>query len=244
VPPSEWSEIDTTAALPVPAMGAGGTSGTVTVLGPITWHPVTGAVPPQYPAQHGCLVAVIDSPQDPRPVIFPSLSSLSTGWTAFYNIIGANNNIAFRNFNTLSLVPATGGMEALTQFIIPGAPMPAAFDIVFHLPDCPDIRWELTVPQGLAKAFARGSGERPPADGEYRTVIPPGVHRIRNVKLGSRARIRCRIRVTAAHAPETPCALNILQYFRGVEIGRLTIAIGPRPPREPRRPRDELRRTA
>jgi len=247
VPPSEWSEIDTTAGKLVPGSAVFGTSGPVRVLGPITWHPVSGANPPQYPAQHGCLVAVIDAVDDPRPAIFPSLSNLVTGWTAFTNTIGANNNIAFRNFDVLPLALASDGLsEAMAEFIIPGAPQPAAFELVIRVADCPDVHWELLVPIAIAGAFpvAVKTDDRRDRDGFRRVPLESATSlRIRDLRLGSRARHKCLVRAVTKSEPRR-CSITIAQRHRGLELGRVTFAVGARPPRENPIPPDErIRRT-
>jgi hypothetical protein len=205
----------------------------VTVLPEIVWTPASGAVPPQYPGTHGCLVAVVDAVDDPRPPVFPSLGDMVTGWSAFLNVIGANNNIAFRNFEVLMLTPAQAGagFEAASEFIMPGAPMPAAFDFIVAAEPCADVRWEIYIPEALRAAVPESyHPERDSRREKYiRIPVPAGddLH-FRGVRLAARARHRCRVRAAATTKPERPCRLVVRQLYRGMEIGRVTLAIGGR----------------
>lgn len=242
VPPTEWSEIDTTAEAPVAAAPAEGVPGPVRILGPLEWWPVSGASPPQCPASHGCLVAVIDAVGDPRPAVFPSLGGLVTSWTNFTDIIGANNNLAYRNFNVISLTPTEAGdVAGVAEVIIPGAPVAEAFEILVRVPACEGVEWDLLVPRRIARHF--GADRSPRAEGipdEFAVVpLKPGSSlRVRDVPIGARQRHRCIVRVRAPRVPDKRCWIYLTQRLRDIELGRVTFSVGPRPPRERKRDDD------
>lgn len=224
------------------AAPASGVPGPVTVLGPLTWWPVSGATPPQYPARHGCLVAVVDAVADPRPALFPSLGELVTSWTNFTDIVGANNNLAFRNFNVIDLTAdATGAFVGSADFNIGGAPRPANFDVRIRVPECGDIEWQLLVPEALARTFkAADSATALNAPKGFRVVsLRAGSDlKVADVPLRARERHRCIVRVRARRIPREPCVLVLAQSTNGINLGRVTFSIGPRPRRERARNQD------
>lgn len=246
VPPTEWSEIGTTSEAPVAAAPAPGVPGPLTILGPLEWWPISGASPPQYPSSHGCLVAVVDAVGDPRPAIFPSLGDLVTSWTNFTDIVGANNNLAYRNFNVISLTPTpTAGVSGAAEVIIPGAPRAEVFDILIRVPVCEGVEWELLVPRQIARHF--GADRELRAEGipdEYAVVrLKSGSSlRARNVPVQARQRHRCIVRVRAPRVPDKRCWIFLAQRLRDIELGRVTFSVGPRPRREPKRDDDGDRR--
>jgi hypothetical protein len=155
-----------------------------------------------------------------------------SSWSEFVQIIGGHNNLAFRNFNVLQLAASSAGLEAWAPLIIPGAPMPAAFDFIIEIDECPEVRWEIFVPDALAAAVLRDDDDERIAidDKKYAPLRLPVGKRLRlsDVRLAGRARHQCRVRAVVRERPEEPCFLRVSQWYRGQEIGRATFEVSER----------------
>lgn len=216
-----------------------------TLLMPIDWQPVGSVVIPSVPggnvmtvspairwpmanvpaAGHYCFIALVGNAQDPvpNPASFMSFDN----YAAF---IRNNNNVTWKNFNVLPLLPVGGsGLQEL-EFAVPGA---ADSDRYFglgvgsQLP--PGSRIWLEAPIALLGARVRFETDgRDPRLGRVeiaphgRTALPP-------TRFAARSRARCRLLVQmplehGAYASE----VYVSQLHEGFEVGRVTWRIVPR----------------
>lgn len=216
--PAHWTPIGTTNALPVPA------GDTFVVLGPLSWTaPAAG---------HYCFIAVIGGDEDPAPTP-PDQLSTTLVWRDFLALIQHNNNIAWRNFDVVSL----GSARSLrVPFLLHGAPdrrRPFTLQISADLPWDTSLRFELSARLvalfGLAgtKATSRiPKAVRIPARG---TVTLP------TVWLGPRDDIEAAFEIIRGRSLLTVGAkarggrptVTIRQIYGGVEVGRLSFLVVP-----------------
>lgn len=236
-PPSAWNLIG---AAPIvvnaPAPLVGDPYGPIVVV-EFKWHPRSNQSLAEYPSTHGCLIAVLDTARDPAPPpLVAMLNSIAPiTWDQFYEYLGQNNNVAFRNFNVESLGGAGANAVAEAEFEIYGFEREAsemAFEI--ELDTLPrGITFELDLPRELAIAVRRANrlGVRWVEDDGVARLMLPAEERfvdLERVRLAARARHRCTARLRVAEDVE-PCNCHVLirQRFEGRALGGLTIALRP-----------------
>jgi serine protease len=130
VTPNLWTLIGTTAAVNVP-------TGNVLTLAPaLTW--AKAAIPAK---GHYCFVAVLDQAEDPAPPI-PG----PTNWNGFLDIIRNHNNITWRNFNVIDVLPDPAADPVAMPFLLtgdPGGRRRFDIEIAVHLPEDAKLQLEL-----------------------------------------------------------------------------------------------------
>ena len=216
VTPDMWHLIGQTAPIDVP------TGDTLAVSGQLVWPsaqlPVLG--------DHACFVAILDQAQDPAPPI--PAAGPSFDWNAFVNFVRDQNNVTWRNFNVLDVVPDPQADPAVLDFVLAGSPDAARefdLEIVQHLPPGVKVVWE--VPAALLPVLPRQgfAGREIDERGGLLRLHLPFVRRLPlcGVKLGAGARHRCRLLVQGnAGLAKGLHRLAIRQIHDGVEVGRVT----------------------
>lgn len=216
VTPDMWHLIGTTAPVDVPV----GNTLVVTpeLVWPKTQLPVTG--------DHACFVAVLDQAADPAPPI--PLAGPAFDWNAFVNLVRAQNNVTWRNFNVVDVAPDPMADPAVFDFLIAGSPDAARvfdFEILQQLPHGVKVEWD--VPQALLAVFPKAAFAAQAIDDKSvrARLTLPFVQRIPlcGVRLGAAARHRCRLIVRGS--PGLAHGLHrvaIRQLFDGIEVGRVT----------------------
>ena len=214
VTPDMWHLIGTTAPVDVPV------GNTLVVTPELVWPkadlPVTG--------DHACFVAILDQASDPAPPI--PAAGPAFDWDAFVNLVRAQNNVTWRNFNVVDVLADPNADPAVLDFMIAGSPDAArVFDLEIqqHLPE--GVKVELEVPKALLAVlpkigFVPRKGDKPAA-----RLAVPFLHSIPlcGVRLGAGARHRCRLIVHGAPGLARGMhRLAIRQVFDGVEVGRVT----------------------
>ena len=198
VTPNLWNYIGTTTPVDVP------TGNTLVVTTGLTWAaadiPATG---------HYCFVAVLDHPQDPAPPI-PG----PTDWNGFLDIIRNNNNVTWRNFNVVDVLPDPQADPVILPFLLTGAPGEARrfdLEIAVHLPD--DAQVLLQLPAAAAAGLPAQWRERLRRDGDELLLLD--IPRLR-----SNAFCGVRMHADAAHE----CRF-IVRPSRGMAAGKHTIEV-------------------
>ena len=138
VSPNLWTMIGTTPPVNVP------TGNTLVVAPGVVWAKAN--IPA---AGHYCFIAVLDQAADPAPGI-PG----PTDWTGFIDIIRNNNNVTWRNFNVVDVLPDPSADPIAMPFLLAGAYGEARrfdFEIEVHVPE--DVRVHLELPAGAARAL-------------------------------------------------------------------------------------------
>ena len=203
--PSTWHEIGTTDQVNVPP-------GALKVAGPIQWYTNPGNRPV---GDHGCFVALVGDPLDPKPL--PPSSSFADP-TAFTSFLAASNNVAWRNFTVVEVVTESTRSVSLAAFWINGLAdqvFPYQLVIRHNFPlDC-DLR--LLVDPATAVALGLG---REGAAREIGIRVPPHDARSGEILLGGRLRYRAEFVVKpdrAWHPGEF--RLMVSQFWRGKRVG-------------------------
>jgi hypothetical protein len=180
------------------------TGNTLVVTPGISWP--AAAIPG---TGHYCFVVLLDHPQDPAPPI-PG----PTDWTGFLDMIRNNNNVSWRNFNVVDVLPDPSADPVVLPFVLAGAPGEARrfdLEIAAHLPE--DARLFLELPPAAAGAL--------PA--EWRELVGPGgeEHLMLEVpRLRSNAFCGVRLHAGAAHE----CRF-VLRPSKGMAAGLHTVEI-------------------
>ena len=198
--------------------------GALHVAGPYQWHPVPNKLPI---SGHGCLIAVLDHALDPQP---PSLAAAvgtqALGWDEFLDYVGANNNVAWRNFTVLAAAASSAGP---LPFCIRGSwDEPRRFDLVLiaALPEGSRLVWE--APPKLATLIERSAGKRLPK-GE---ASPNGVRfalsgfeqmRLAEIELEAGADHRCLLHLQIPDGRiKDENYVAIQQSYRRILVGQVT----------------------
>lgn len=222
--PQDWREIGW---MPAPVNVAAGAQA---IAGPLVWRPTPTDLPF---GGHGCFIAMVDHPKDPRPVSVPA----TVTWAEFLALIGNSNNLAWKNFNVIPTSPTSssslqpGGQWAGLPFQmrgVPDRPMEFDFAIIPHLPDGSRVYWRMprAAHDTLRAAGLPAEIEVVAAD-EERVVLalPDGrpLH-LTGVALPADARIRMTFGVSAGtrFKDDEPGLLQIRQYYDRGEVGRIT----------------------
>src|SRR5262249_19673264 len=136
--PDMWHLIGTSAPVDVPV------GNTLVVTSDLVWPkaelPLTG--------DHACFVAILDQSQDPAPPI-PSAGP-SFDWSAFVNLIRAQNNVTWRNFNVVDVLPDPRADPTVVDFLVAGSPDAARlFDLEIEQQLPEGVKVEFEVPKSL-----------------------------------------------------------------------------------------------
>lgn len=229
VAPIHWNPIGQINAGTIQAGGA------LHVVGPYHWHPAPGQLPA---SGHGCLVAVLHTALDPQPPSLPAaVGTQALGWDEFLNYVGANNNVAWRNFTVLAVANAAAPLP----FCIRGSwdePRSFELELTAVLPEGSRVIWE--VPPKLASLIQRSAGERLPqgevsTDGVQFTLT--GFERVRlaGIELEPGAEHRCLLHLQIPDGrAKGERYVAIRQIHRRIPVGQVTWSIV--------EPGDEIRR--
>lgn len=221
--PSSWTLVGTTVIPEIPF------NGDVVVSDAIVWP--AASIPS---AGHHCFVCVLDHPLDPAP----SPTAITT-FSQFVDYVRDQNNVAWRNFNLVNVVPPQPPQtHAIVElaFAIAGAPdvaLPFRFELLSRLPA--DARVQLEVPRALARALGGG---RETAHGKSSfPLLSLGKHALPAVELPAGFEGECRLTVTLpGEALDRSYPLAIRQLQGELEVGRVTWTLRPTEPREPSKP--------
>ncbi len=201
--------------------------GALQVAGPFKWHPA----PAQLPATgHGCLIAVLDQALDPKPPSLPAaIGTKALGWDEFLGYVGANNNVAWRNFTVITAAMGAGGPA---PFSIRGDWNEArefTLELDADLPE--QTRLALEVPLELARIMERAAGKRLPRGevsaagvrfgltGFGRLVLP-------KIQLAPGADHHCLLHFDIPRVtPNREQYVTIRQIYEGRSVGQLTWSI-------------------
>ena len=218
VTPGMWTLVGTTAPVTVPV-------GNTLVVSPgLTWP--KAAIPPA--GTHYCFVALLHHPQDPAPPV-PG----PTDWNGFLDMVRNNNNVTWRNFNVVDVVPDPSADPVVMPFVLAGAPGQARrfdLDIAVHLPDDARLFLELAPAALSALPAAWRELAAQSRDGDLTIEVP---------RLGSNALCGVRLHADAAHEcrfvllPSKGLAqgthtIAIRQFDADLQVGGVTWALRPR----------------
>jgi subtilisin family serine protease len=171
---------------------------------------------------HYCFVVTLQHPNDPTP---PTPGPLD--WTTFKDMIRAHNNVTWRNFNVVNVLPDTPDATASFVFNLTGAEdraLPFVFEVERKLPA--DAVLELEGPLGLLK---RLKGENPwkLVEGKERKnarLILPALPRILlgGARIPRGGRLPCVFRIQPRKGKvEYGHGIAIRQLYQGDEVGRI-----------------------
>ncbi len=217
VTPNLWTLIGTTGPVNVP------TGNVLTVAPELVWPkagiPATG---------HYCFVAYLDHAQDPAPPV-PG----PTDWNGFLDLIRNQNNVTWRNFNVVDVLPDPAADPVAMPFLLTGDPgRERRFDIeiAVHLPA--DAKLLLEIDQAAFGVLPRVWRERFTSKGKKKAVLE--VPRLRSNAF-------CDVRITAAAAhkcrfifkPSKGLAaglhtIAVRQFEQGIQVGGVTWALRPK----------------
>lgn len=229
--PSDWRLIGgLPATVTVPAAGH-------VLAGPVIWHPSPADLP--Y-GGHGCFIVQLDHPDDPRPIVAPGTIT----WNEFLAFVGRSNNVAWRNFNVIPVPPVppappspAGAWEG-AGFEMRGAPgRPAEFDFAIlpiGFPRGTRLFWRMPAREFRAFEELRAirSLKRFEA-GDDRIVVESNEGsslRLHGARLEADARIPMSFGVFLPDSGlEEPARLELRQFHRRMEVGRITWQFTPAP---------------
>jgi serine protease len=212
VTPGMWHFIGSSAPVNVPQ------GNTLVVTDPITWSagdiPATG---------HYCFVATVSHLQDLEPPL-PG----PTDWAGFQAYIRNNNNVTWRNFNVVDVLPDPSADPVEAKFMIVGAPDRARIfdlEITQQLPK--GMRIWLELPLALYAPFRRAGIVEAKFDKKAQRVrvLLPSVRSlsIRNLRLGPSEQHRSKFLFPGAKELEQGLhTVAIRQLYRREEVGRVT----------------------
>lgn len=216
VTPDMWHLIGTTSPIDVPV------GNTLAVTSALVWPkaalPSTG--------DHACFVAILNQASDPAPPI--PIAGPGFDWNAFENLVSSQNNVTWRNFNVVDLLPDPKADPAVLEFLMPGSPDAARlFDVEIQQELPPGVKVILEVPKALYAVFPKskfaarklaGRSVRAELDLPFVRSIP-----LCGIRLAAGVRHRCRLLVHGA--PGLANGLHriaVRQIHNGVEVGRVT----------------------
>jgi hypothetical protein len=234
VTPSTWTLIGTTAPVNVP-------QGNILVAaGPLTWP--AASLPPI--GDHACFIGVVSSAQDPAPPPLPA-----TDWNNFLAFVRNNNNVAWRNFDVVEVLPDPAADPIPAAFIVAGAPDASrVFELrlLQDLPEGVDVWWEIP-PALFGQLRAAHFRKVTFGHGDDVRVLLPRVRELSlpRVRLGAKARFKTRLRIggNPAFAEKARYRIAVSQRYEGQEVGRVTFALQRAAAREappPQRPKRTL----
>ncbi len=199
VTPAMWTLVGTTVPITVPV------GDTLAVSPGLTWP--KSAIPAA--GQHYCFVVLLNHADDPAPPI-PG----PTDWNGFRDLIRNNNNVTWRNFNVVDVLPDPSADPVALPFVLAGAPGEARrfdLEIAVHLPE--DARLFLELPAEARSGLPATWLER--AERTRNGGLSVEVPRLRSNPL-------CGVRLHADAAHE--CRF-VLHPSKGLALGTHTIAI-------------------
>jgi hypothetical protein len=220
VAPVHWNAMGQLSGIAVPG------GGNLVVAGPLGWIPAPGNLPV---SGHGCFVAVVDHPLDPRPPLVPGTAT----WDDFIAYVGNNNNVAWRNFTVLQPSESASGLAAEAFFVVRGAWDEARefrFEVLQRVPDGCRIWWQ--VPRELAAMLRHTTREgieewQESSDGWRVLLRASRFISFPALRLRPDVEYPCRLHV---HMPRRPAPgfdqIVLRQIFEQTEVGRLTWEIG------------------
>jgi hypothetical protein len=215
ITPNMWNLIDSSAPVNAPQ------GDTLVVTDPITWP--AGDIPG---TGHYCFVATVTHLQDLEPPL-PGLMD----WAGFQAYIRNNNNVTWRNFNVVDVLPDPSADPVVAEFMIAGAPDRMRmfdFEIRQQLPQGMQIWLEL--PLALFAPFRRAGFVKAEFDEKKQRVrvLLPSLRSlwVRKVRLGPNARHQCAFFIRGVkELGDGLHALAIRQVYRREEVGRVTWGI-------------------
>jgi hypothetical protein len=214
VTPNMWNLIGTTAPVDVPV------GNTLVVTQDLVWPKAN--LPPV--GDHACFVAILDQASDPAPPI--PAAGPAFDWNAFVNFVRGQNNVTWRNFDVVDVLPDPKADPAILDFLVVGSPDAARiFDLEIQQQLPEGVKLELQIPKALfaalpKRAFAEGvfAADRARLRVPFIRSIP-----LCDVRLGPGARHRCQFVVRGAKGLARGIhRIAIRQIFDGVEVGRIT----------------------
>ena len=215
VTPNMWNLIGTTAAVNVPQ------GNTLVVAGPLTWP--AAALPPI--GDHACFIAAVGSAADPTPPPLPT-----TDWTNFLAFVRNNNNVAWRNFDVVEVLPDPAADPTPAAFAVAGAPDGARwFELRIYqdVPEGLDVWWE--VPRALFGQLRHTPfRDTTFAQDDRVRLLLPRVRELalRRVRLGAKAHFKTRLLIRGSKAMEDRrYRIAVSQHDKEQEVGRVTFAV-------------------
>lgn len=215
VTPNLWNLVGSTVIANVPV------GDVLTVAPAIQWP--SAQVPP---TGHYCFVAVLDHPSDPAP---PTPTTMS--WNDYLDLVRANNNITWRNFNVVNEIPPSGTPSGF-PFMISGPwgrPEPFEFEIERRLPR--DAVLAIEGPFQLIAALGKGRPGKVEVLKERRArLLLPSLPRIRlgGIALGEAVKHACQFVIRPGREPVAwGHGVAIRQLHRGQEVGRVAWRFAP-----------------
>lgn len=216
VTPNLWTLIGTTAPFDVP-------TGNVLVAAPeLVWP--KASVPA---SGHHCFVALAHHAQDPAPPV-PG----PTDWDGFLDLVRNQNNVTWRNFNVVNVVPDPKADPIAMPFLLTGDPArERRFDIeiAVHLPA--DARLLLEVEPAAVGVLPAGWQERIVSRGKDKAVLE--IPRLRSnafcgVRLPAAAALRCRFVLQPSKGLSAgQHTITVRQFEKGFQLGGITWALRP-----------------
>jgi hypothetical protein len=174
-------------------------------------------------------VAILDQASDPAPPI--PASGPGFDWNAFVNLVRSHNNITWRNFNVVDVLPDPSADPAVLDFLIAGSPDAARqfdLEVIQRMPQ--RARVELEVPLALLAVMPKTGFVSRKVDrrtGRARLMLPStrGLP-LCSVRLSAAARHRCRLLVHGDPALAGGLhRIAVRQIFDGIEVGRVTFGL-------------------
>jgi serine protease len=219
ITPNLWHPIG---SVNIPAVPNGNI---LTVSDAITWPDIDIPVPGHY-----CFVALLDTPNDPAPLLTNLMD-----WDNFIKFIRNNNNVAWRNFNVDNIIPPRAaeppGFIRL-PFLLTGAPDKARsfkIEINAQLPEKSRLFFEVS--RQLAKAFTDNIPDTRFEKLKKSAIIPVkanGAHDFKRTRFPARMKTRCSLLVEIPKEyRQQEYELSIRQLFEEIEVGRITWKLTP-----------------
>lgn len=216
VTPNLWHLVGTTAAINVP------TGNVLTVAPELVWPaaqiPATG---------HYCFMALLDHPQDPAPLL-PG----PTDWNGFRDLIRNQNNVTWRNFNVIDVLPDPAADPIAMPFLLTGDPArERRFDIeiAVHLPA--DARLRLEMDRAAAAVLPRIWQEAVKMEGKHAVLEVPRLRSngLCGIRLPAAAALKCRFVLKPSKGLAAGRhTIAIRQFDEGLQVGGITWALRPK----------------
>lgn len=215
VTPSMWNLIGSSVIPIVPS------GNVLTVSEAIPWNTVPAV-------GHYCFVAVLDAATDPSP------DRVSLGvWDNYLALVRRENNVAWRNFEVVDLVPgARRQLEPATElrFIAPGADdreLEMELEVSPKLPS--DAEVEIEIPLNMVERMHRRA-EDLVLDEERKVgkvkLKPRGRQRLRKMKFRKKSRDRLRLLVRMPDELSRPYYdIVVRQLYRDTGVGSITFRL-------------------
>jgi hypothetical protein len=217
VTPNLWTPIGTTGPVNVP------TGNVLTVAPELIWPragiPATG---------HYCFVAYLDHAQDPAPPVPGPID-----WNGFRDLIRNQNNVTWRNFNVVNVLPDPAADPVAMPFLLTGDPgRERQFDIeiAVHLPA--DAKLLLEIDQAAVRVLPTVWQERISIKDKRKAVLE--VPRLRSnafcgVRIAAAAAHKCRFMLKPSKGLAAGLhTIAVRQFEQGMQVGGVTWALRPK----------------